>query len=201
MADLHECRIDRLHPTQITVGMIEVHDKREHLRGMHHDARRDYLREHAIPAVVGPEDKLYLIDHHHLGRALHDEDIEHGFFLIEADLSLLAEQKFWDEMAQRHWAHPVDERGERRDPKAIPKHLAKLIDDPYRSLAGYVRNRSGYEKTHTPFAEFLWADFFRARLRIAEGRDAFLAAVEHALRLARSPEAKALPGWLGGGSP
>jgi hypothetical protein len=28
---LHECEIDRLHPTQITVGMIEVEDKRKHI--------------------------------------------------------------------------------------------------------------------------------------------------------------------------
>lgn len=197
MADLHECRIDRLHPTQITVGMIEVHDKRKHLRELHHHERRDYLREHAIPAVLGPGEKLYLIDHHHLGRALHDEEIEHGFFLIEADLSTLAEHDFWDEMARRHWAHPVDERGQRCNPKEIPKHIAKLVDDPYRSLAGYVRNQGGYEKTQAPFAEFLWADYFRARLRIADGRDAFLAAVEHALQLARRDEARFLPGWVG----
>ncbi|MFX8558139.1 ParB-like protein, partial [Acinetobacter baumannii] len=58
MAKLHEADVDRLHPTQISVGMIEVHDKRKHLRELGHAARRDYRQAHPIPAVLGPERRL-----------------------------------------------------------------------------------------------------------------------------------------------
>ncbi len=54
MSKLHECHVSRLHPTQITVGMIEVHDKRKHLRDLGHHERKQYLKERPIPAVLGP---------------------------------------------------------------------------------------------------------------------------------------------------
>ncbi|HVT35814.1 MAG TPA: ParB-like protein [Nevskiaceae bacterium] len=198
MSKLHECKVEHLRPTQITVGMLEVHDKRQHLRELGHHQRREFLREHAIPAVLGPNEKLYLTDHHHLGRALVDENIEHGFFLIEADLSALTDHAaFWLEMNARQWAHPVDPQGRRHDCTAIPHHLAELVDDPYRSLAGYVRNAGGYCKTQAAFAEFQWADFFRRHVTIGAGHAAFAAAVAQALALARSPLAQHLPGYGG----
>ncbi len=78
---------------------------------------------------------------------------------------------------------------------ALPKHIDQLRDDPYRSLAGYVRNAGGYEKTPTAFAEFLWADFFRPRVRIGPTRADFEVAVKKALTLAGSKEASKLPGY------
>jgi hypothetical protein len=71
-----------------------------------------------------------------------------------------------------------------------------LVDDPYRSLAGYVRNAGGYVKTDAVFAEFLWADFFRHRVRIGPGRAGFEAAVQRAMALAHDPAAGELPGFL-----
>jgi hypothetical protein len=75
-----------------------------------------------------------------------------------------------------------------------PNHLTKLIDDPYRSLAGYVRDAGGYEKSPTAFCEFQWADFLRSRIAIGPTRADFLAAVAAALKLAASPAAAKLPG-------
>jgi hypothetical protein len=90
-------------PTQITVGMIEVEDKREHLKKLDRGETRDFLRDHPIPAVFGPEDKVYLTDHHHLGRALSEAKIEHGFFLVEADFSKLDDQRFWTTIRANAW--------------------------------------------------------------------------------------------------
>jgi hypothetical protein len=195
MQELHECKIEKLRPTQITVGMIEVHDKRKHLRQLSHADRKDYLQKHPIPAVLGPADKLYITDHHHLGRALHDEGIEHGFFLIEADFSNTELASFWTKMEARHWAHPVDAEGQRRRLQDIPSHLKELADDPYRSLAGYVREAGGYTKSGAAFAEFLWADFFRSRIPLGNGESGFDAAVAKAVALAHSPAAHGLPGY------
>ncbi len=43
--------------------------------------------------------------------------------------------------------------------KDLPKTVAKLVDDPFRSLAGELRRAGGYAKDAEPFSEFLWADF------------------------------------------
>ncbi len=196
MSKLHECEVATLRPTQITVGMIEVHDKRRHLEHLGHHERRDYLAAHAMPAVFGPERRLYLTDHHHLARALWDVGIATGFFLVEADFTELRPQAFWIAMEARHWVHPIDAAGKRHGVEALPAHVKGLVDDPYRSLAGYVRDAGGYEKTPTAYAEFQWADFFRRRVRIGSDGAGFEAAVRRALELAHSAAASTLPGFL-----
>jgi hypothetical protein len=72
-----------------------------------------------------------------------------------------------------------------------------LLDDPYRSLAGYVRDAGAYEKTPTAFAEFLWADFFRPRILVGNTRPEFHQSVDSAVKLATSSEAAHLPGYKG----
>ncbi len=197
MSKLHECEVHRLHPTQITVGMIEVADKRAQLRELHKDQLRDFLAAHPIPAVEGPAGKLYITDHHHLGRALTEQRIDSGFFLVEADFSHMEIEAFWIAMDQHKWVHPYDEQGAQTSFSAIPNHLERLKDDPYRSLAGYVRNAGGYQKTSQPFIEFLWADFFRKRIVMAAGLDGFYKAVQQGIQLAHSSDAKGLPGFVG----
>jgi hypothetical protein len=197
MSKLHECEVHKLRPTQITVGMIEVQDKRAKLESLKKHERRDFLSAHPIPAVWGPDDKLYITDHHHLGRAVCEAGFDTGFFCVEADFSKLGSPEFWKEMSTARWAHPIDERGQRRTFDDIPNHLEKLRDDVYRSLAGYVRDAGGYEKTPTAFAEFKWADFFRERIVIGPERPSFEAAVPKAVKLALSKDAARLPGYRG----
>jgi len=199
MAKLHEVEIHRLRPTQITVGMIEVHDKREKLLALKPHEQQELMQAHPIPAVWGPDGHLYITDHHHLGRAASEAGVATGFFLVEEDFSKLAIADFWPKMQQAQWVHPIDETGTVRTFQDIPEHLEKLIDDPYRSLAGYVRNAGGYEKTPTAFAEFLWADFFRPRVPVGDTRPQFHASVDTAVKLAVSPDAAHLPGYRGPG--
>ena len=73
----------------------------------------------------------------------------------------------------------------------------QLKDDPFRSLAGELRRAGGFAKDTTPFSEFLWADFFRRKIKRKAVEADFAAAMEQALRLARSEEAEYLPGWCG----
>jgi hypothetical protein len=197
MAKLHEVEIHRLRPTQITVGMIEVHDKRDKLLSLNKNERQEFLQAHPIPAVWGPDGKLYITDHHHLGRACSEADVDTGFFLVEDDFSKVPIAQFWPKMATVQWVHPIDQIGKPRPFEDIPNHLEKLIDDPYRSLAGYVRDAGGFTKTPTAFAEFLWADFFRPRVTIGPTRPEFEQSVAAALKLASSSEAAHLPGYKG----
>jgi len=194
MPKLHEVEIHRLRPTQITVGMIEVRDKRAHLEALKKHEQQAFLQDHPIPGVWGPDGKLYITDHHHLGRAASEAGVETGFFTVEDDFSKVPIALFWPKMSAAHWAHPIDQHGQVQGFDAIPNHLEKLIDDPYRSLAGYVRDAGGYEKTG-PFCEFAWADFFRSRVTIGPTHADFMNAVATALSLAASPEAAGLPGY------
>lgn len=197
MGKLHEVEIHCLRPTQITVGLIEVHDKRDHLLSLKKHEQRDFMAAHPIPAVWGPDGKLYITDHHHLGRAASEASVDTGFFVIEGDFAKIPIAQFWPKMNDAKWVHPIDQHGVLCSFVDIPDHLEKLRDDPYRSLAGYVRNAGGYEKTPTAFAEFLWADFFRPRVLIGPTRPDFHDSVDKALTLATSAAAAHLPGYKG----
>ncbi len=116
---------------------------------------------------------------------------------IIADLSALEPDAFWFNLDCRGWTHPFDEQGKRRTYDAVPKTIADLVDDPYRSLAGELRFAGGYAKDTTPFSEFLWADFLRARIKAKVVQADFDAAVAQALGLAKGPDAAYLPGWCG----
>jgi hypothetical protein len=93
------------------------------------------------------------------------------------------------------WTHPFDGKGRRRAYADVPKTVAAMEDDPYRSLAGELRYVGGFAKDTTPFSEFVWADFLRRRIKPKDLRKSFVAATEKALTLAKSEEANYLPGW------
>jgi hypothetical protein len=195
MSKIHESPIQKLRPTQLTVGMIEVHDKKKHLAGLKTAEQRDFMRTHPIPAVVGAKGLLFITDHHHLGRAALEAGVATGFFEVEADFSEYDIATFWIEMDRNRWVHPLDEWGTRHYYSAIPHRLDKLVDDVYRSLAGYIRNAGGYEKTPTAFAEFVWADFFRRSIPVEDVKADFAAAVRTAMPLAQSEAAMGMPGF------
>jgi hypothetical protein len=179
----------------MTVGMIEVDDKTKHLASLKAGEQRDFMRVHAIPAVTGMQSLLFITDHHHLCRAALDAGVATGFFEVEADFSGFDLATFWSEMNKNRWVHPLDENGVRHQYSAIPLRLDKLIDDVYRSLAGYVRMAGGYEKTPTAFAEFVWADFFRRSIAVEDVKADFASAVRTAIPLAQSEAAMGLPGF------
>jgi hypothetical protein len=186
-----------LHPTQITVGMEEVRAKRKEWRAKGDDRAGTFLGRHMIPVVLGTKERSYVLDHHHLARALHDEGVPHVLTTVVSDLSRLDQDTFWFVLDNRGWTHPFDDSGKRRGYEAIPKSVAELIDDPYRSLAGALRRSAGFAKDTTPFSEFLWADFLRRRIERKRVEKNFDKAVAEALRLARGREADYLPGWCG----
>jgi hypothetical protein len=197
MPHLHEIPVHALHPTQITVGMYEVRAKQRELAAMHPHERRKFLADRPMPAVCSADGRHYIIDHHHLARALWEAGIEHAFITVEAQLPSAAETHFWQALLQKHWAHPINEHGELRPYREIPRHVRQLRDDVYRSLAAFVRAAGGFRKSPTPFAEFQWADWFRGRVAVGATHADFHQAVDKALELAQSPAACALPGFVG----
>jgi hypothetical protein len=177
--------------------MREVEAKRKAWRDKKGDRRAEFLGRHMIPVILGPKDRFYVVDHHHLTRALHEEGVKNVLVTVMAKLNRLEPDAFWFVLDSRDWMHPFDDLGRRRGYQEIPKSVEDLIDDPFRSLAGELRRVGGYAKDTTLYSEFLWADFLRRRMkRKAVERD-FEAALDHALKLSKTEDADYLPGWCG----
>jgi len=194
---LHPVPIAELRPTQITVGMREVRAKQKSWQQQDKKKKADFLGRHMIPVLRGPKDRLYVIDHHHLSLALHNEGVKDVLVSAVADLRNLTDDEFWVYIDNRSWVHPYDAAGRRRDFDAIPRKIAGLKDDPFRSVAGELRRMGGFAKDTTPFSEFLWADFMRRRISRSVAKNDFPKALKQAMKLAKSPEAGYLPGWCG----
>jgi hypothetical protein len=194
---LNPVRITDLRPTQMTVGLREVEEKRKAWRARSGKKEALYLGSHMIPVVAGPKGRLYVTDHHHMARAMHEEGVTDILVNVISDLSALEKDSFWVVMDCRGWCHPYNADGVRQDFSAIPASVADLVDDPFRSLAGELRRAGGFAKDVTPFSEFLWADFLRRRLKRKAVEKDFETAIEAALKLAKSLDAGYLPGWCG----
>jgi hypothetical protein len=194
---LVEVEILKLRPTQMTAGFAEVALKRAEWARLAKKERRALLASHWFPSVLGPQGRHYVVDHHHLGLALHQEGVERVSAMVLDDLSYLTPTIFWRVMELNGWVHPFDSSGERRPYTDIPGSIPELVDDAHRSLAGFLRSAGGFAKDTSPFAEFLWADYLRQHISRAQIRKAMDVAVDEALGLARSPLARYLPGWSG----
>src|SRR5215470_10804037 len=78
--------INDLRPTQITVGMREVAAKRQRWREIAAKEGGKFLGKHMIPVVLGPKGRHYVVDHHHLARALHEEGVKDVAVTLIANL-------------------------------------------------------------------------------------------------------------------
>ena len=194
---LHPTPIAELRPTQITVGMREVRAKQKRWQQQDEKKKAEFLGRHMIPVIRGPKGRFFVVDHHHLSLALHLEGIESVLVTVMADLRTLADDEFWVFLDNRNWVHPYDAAGRRCNFEKIPRRIAGLRDDPFRSLAGELRRIGGFGKDTTPFSEFLWADFLRRRIDRATAKNQFAKALKQAMTLAKSPQAHYLPGWCG----
>ncbi|WP_428334544.1 ParB-like protein [Novosphingobium sp.] len=194
---LHPVRIMDLRPTQMTVGLREVSLKQKEWRNRPRDSAGQYLGSHMIPAVLGPKGRPWIVDHHHLALAMHNEGVEHVLVSVIAKLDHLPKKRFLAFMDAHNWLHAYDEDGKQRDFADIPRKITDLTDDPYRSLAGAIRRAGGYAKSAVPYTEFLWADYLRTEIDKDDLEKDFGTCVEKAVMLAHGADAQYLPGWCG----
>jgi hypothetical protein len=205
--------VEFMRPTQGAVGFLEVAFKMAELRERSLDSKNleRYLLGHPIPAVVGPDGRMYLTDHHHMGLALQSlaREWELGdggaglnpfracYFEVVADCSQTPQmslRSFHLALEARGLCHPKGGDGRRLD--ALPRTLSELEDDPYRSLAGLARKAGAYDKVKTPYVEFKWADFLRDKVAASLiARETLPEAIRLATELAASPAAAGLPGY------
>ncbi len=187
-----------LHPSQFAVGRRALADKIAEVKAVEGNPKKleTFLKKKDFPVVVGPKGRLYLQDGHHMGLALIQRGIQNGYYSVEEDWSSLAEGEFWKKMIAENRVYLRDENGVARSVSELPLQLTLLADDPYRSLAFFVKERGGFRKSKEPFAEFQWAEFFRSRVPVGSSDAAFEAAITTAMKWARRPEAAHLPGFI-----
>ncbi|MBF6990335.1 hypothetical protein IPF36_21805 [Cupriavidus sp. IK-TO18] len=193
----------RLRPTQLTLGYAHVSQKKEvtqrHADRNDGEALRRFMRRHRIKTIAGPGGSLYIVDHHHWARAWLELGYQWGPVRILRDLSALSPSAFWKRMRQLNHVHPYDEHGELHGPRALPPTVMGMLDDPYRSLAAFARMAGAYRKPGNAYGDFRWAGFLRER--VVQDHDSiagFGLALAESIRLARSSQARELPGFCGG---
>ena len=143
-----------LRPTQMTVGMSEVKEKRKRLREYwkEHKSKKkqgEFLGKHMIPVVLGPDKQHYVVDHHHLARALHDEGVKDILVTVIADLTMVEQDAFWGVLDNHKWVYPYDAKGERHRFSDIPENdggsQGRSVPQPGRRTATCRRFCQGYD--------------------------------------------------------
>ncbi|TLG77807.1 ParB-like protein [Methylocystis sp. B8] len=175
-------RLAELQPTQRAVGYGEVRDKRSKWRALSAEVKRDFLASHPFPAIYGPGAKYFIVDGHHLAFALLQEGVDEVSICQIEDLSDLDASRFFLALQERGLICPS---GAPQTLSELPRALQDLADDPFRTLTASLRRDCGCPKDQAPFAEFRWADFLRAHLRLDSQRSEPALAIAGAKRLIR----------------
>lgn len=187
-----------LRPTQYAVGMVQVRRKMGETRRVGAGERYAFMEERAIAVVRGPRSRLHVIDHHHWARAWIELRIERAPVHVKGDFSDLDDIDFLAAMMERGWLHPFNERGEKVDVASLPRTVAEMPDDPYQSLAAFLRIAQVFENPGEFNAKFAWADYLRKQVTGDSGTiEGFADMLATAFRFAHTQEARALPGYLG----
>jgi hypothetical protein len=187
-----------LKPTQFSVGLMEIEYKVAKLHALSAKKRRRLIARTKVPLVISPWGELCVIDRNNYLFTCWHAGITQVRIKVVKDYShsQLGYVAFWNLMARHHYAYLYDQFGQGpRSPLYLPDDIRGLADDPYRSLAWFVRKEGGFKNTDENFAEFQWANLFREhRLLERKGKKGILQAIRPALKLARSRKAKGLPG-------
>ncbi len=192
-----EVRIDALHPTQLTLGMSEVKRRAKAMDALSKGDLKALVASKPIPHVAGPDGRLYMVDHHHLCRALQRIDENRAVLGPRvADLSDLDLHTFWLRMERENLCWPIDMDGNRRPCVKIPSNVKDLTDNPWRTLARGVRGRA-YANEDTPFQEFMWGNYYRSYMSLRLLETDIGLAEDLAIKLSHLDEAQDLPGYLG----
>jgi hypothetical protein len=210
--DVCICSLSELHPTQASVGMTEVRIRSKKLKQEIERSSEDFLsylrRQNRVePVVIGPSNVFYLTDGHHLARALYDLGQKMAYCKVLDNVSNLQPDAFWKYMEDNNEVYLKDYQGSVIAPSDLPTSIGELHNDPFRSLAGAVRESCGFRNDNKDgpdgnYLEFEWADYLRAHwaqtsIEVSDIDAHFDRAIQAALQLATQNEAARLPGYTG----
>ena len=149
-----------LRPTQMTVGVREVKEKRKRWRDESNKKGAEFLGKHMIPVVLGPKDRHYIIDHHHMALALHDEGVKEVLVTVVKNLRTLEPDSFWFVLDNHSWMHSYDDEGRLRPYKDLPKTVTGLIDRSVPLAGGRTATRRRVRQGHDAVQRILVGGFF-----------------------------------------
>jgi hypothetical protein len=193
-------KILKLKPTQLALGMVEVEEKVKEYKKLSAKKLEKTIKEDPVDVVVAPNHWHYLIDGHHRICAQWLVGQKKTYYKVVKDFSKkrMSYKRFWKEMKAHKWTHLYDQYGEGpQDQLYLPEDIKGLADDPYRSLTYLVEQEGGFKKPKKQYADFGWANFFRKeKLLQCDFKKHFDKATKKAVKLARSPKARHLPGYI-----
>lgn len=212
LGKIERALVEFMRPTQGAVGFLEVELKMAELmeRSRQPKILEKYLAGHPIPAALGPDGRMYLTDHHHMGLALQrlsdlweagdggagENPFRSCCFGVHRDYSeqpSMSLKEFYKALEAEGLCHPFGGEGQRIE--RLPTSLSQLVDDPYRSLSGLARKAGAYDKTDEAYLEFKWANYFRDKIPLSTlNIEQLPEAIHRAIELASAPAAAALPG-------
>jgi hypothetical protein len=179
--------------------MLEVDEKIQAVGKLSKKKRKRFVRETVVPVIRGHDRQFYVVDHHHFLVVCYHLGISKVRVRVVRDLSgkRATYSKFWKWMRSNRKSYPYCQFGEGpRKELYLPKDIRGLADDPYRSLAWFVRKAGAFKNSEKNFAEFTWANFFRSKkLLDRDGLGGIDRAMLAAVALAQSKEAAKLPGF------
>jgi hypothetical protein len=199
-----KCRIkiEDLRPLQGSVGMIDVQEKQDKVQKLLKKSKAKlakYLKKNPVEVVIGPGGEFFIVDGHHLAKALYLEDIPEMDAKVIGNFRNKSMTEFQNILEERGWVRLMDENGKPLKTLAdLPQHVRWLKEDAYRSLAWLLRKSGVFLKTSVKFAEFLWGDCFRDKgLKIEPGIRGMDEAYEKAVEMIRDKKCgPGLPGYL-----
>lgn len=172
-------------PSQVGIADVEVTCKVNYLESMSKSEVTKYLSspKRMVEIIIGP-DGYYLLDGHHLSKAVNDADIKDDlkeiYCLVRDNWSGFTMDEFWYNMIFNNYAWLYDEKGYAPiSPEIFPQKLDDMLNDPYRTLAWLVCDAGGFAKNGTPFEDFLWANYFRTNLPLTSFSEIKQAYKEH----------------------
>ena len=180
------CDILSLGPTQFSVGIYEIKFKLECIASFGKKELKSWMKDHEIPCVLGPQKKLYMIDHHHFAAACYHAGMKTVPCRVIADESKSSQPKFWKKMRKEKWVYLFDKVGEGpHDPAFLPYDIRFMADDLYRSLAWELREAGLKDNLDRPFIEFYWAEVLRKHMKKDVTHENYKEAKTQALKLAK----------------
>lgn len=204
---------EELHPTQFDVGYKEVEIKYAAFKKLTPDARARYLERKKLKLVKW-EDRYYVVDGHHdvcVIQRWNDEHPENRLVLQSKkkikDYAGLSEKKFWKKMIEEELVWNERMNGEvvpaDRLVNELPQDFRSLGDNPYRSLAWFVRLVKGFKDMSKPFQEFLFARRLQQFIPLSTSMtdEQWNAKVDEAALRVRAKDFSEIPGFIKKGPP
>lgn len=192
-------KVLNLRPTQFAVGMLEVDEKIKEVSTYSEKQLKKYIKCNVVPVVRGHDEELYVVDKHHFLTVCYNLGIKKVHVDIIKDMKdeNMSYEEFWEWMVDNRNSYPYCQFGEGpREALYLPHDVRGLADDPYRSIAWFVRKAGAYENSNRNFSEFQWANFFRSKKLLQKhGKKGLPEALVEAVKLAQSDEARELPGF------